>query len=329
MRRIPIEERNQIVGMLQAGLTISRRFGARRQTIRKIYEKFCTRGSVKDLPRSGRPPIFTPRQERIVKREFERDPFVAASEVAQNWGVSGHTVRRILRRYGIRSRRPYWGAILSSRHRRLRKIFADKTRTWRQEWTQVLFSDESRFSLHSSDRRIPVYRKKNERYMASNVRQYNRFQGKSLMVWGGISKNWRTPLVFLTGNVTSESYVGQILEPEVIPFMNAYPEVWIFQQDNAPAHSSVRTTRFLEENRVKTLPWPSMSPDLNPIEHLWDHLKRQLRKMRPEPKNLDKLRQTLQYLWTIYLQTKIARLIDSMPRRIEACRAKFGGHTHY
>ena len=73
--------------------------------------------------------------------------------------------------------------------------------------------------------------------MASNVRQYDRFQSKSLVVWVEFQKNWQTPLVFSTGNLTSESYVGQILEPPVIPFMNAYPGVWIFQQDNAPAHS--------------------------------------------------------------------------------------------
>ncbi len=142
---------------------------------------------------------------------------MAESEVVQKWGVSGHTVRRILRRYSIRSRRPCWGAILFDRHRPLRKIFAEKTRAWRQEWTHVLFSEENRFSLHSSERRIPVYRKKGERYMASNVRQYDRIQSKSLMVWGRISKNWRTPLVFLTETLTSESFVGRNLNQKLYP----------------------------------------------------------------------------------------------------------------
>ena len=71
------------------------------------------------------------------------------------------------------------------------------------------------------------------------------FSGREFDGLGEISKNLRTPLVFLTRNVTSESYAGQIREPEVIPVMIAYSEVWIFQQDNVPAHSSVRTTRFI------------------------------------------------------------------------------------
>ena len=73
--------------MLQAGLTlseISRRFGARRKTIREIYANICNSGSVKDLPRSGRPPILSSRQERLVEREFERVPFVAPSEITEN-----------------------------------------------------------------------------------------------------------------------------------------------------------------------------------------------------------------------------------------------------
>ncbi len=64
--------------------------------------------------------------------------------------------------------------------------------------------------------------------MASNVRQYDCFQGRNMIVRGGIFKNWRKPLVFLKGKVTSESYVGQIQEPELIPFMIAYLEMWIF-----------------------------------------------------------------------------------------------------
>ena len=54
---------------------------------------------------------------------------------------------------------------------------------------------------------------------------------------------------------------------------------YIFQQDNAPCHKALRITRFLNENNIKTLEWPSNSPDLNCIENLWSWLDTKLSKI--------------------------------------------------
>ena len=64
---------------------------------------------------------------------------------------------------------------------------------------------------------------------------------------------------------------------------------WVFQMDNYPKHTSKVVAKWLKDNKVKLLEWPSQSPDLNPIEHLWAELEKRVRARRPT--NLTQLHQ--------------------------------------
>ena len=98
------------------------------------------------------------------------------------------------------------------------------------------------------------------------------------MVWAGISYNYRTNLVFIEGPITAQRYIDEVLVPEVVPFLQSCPEVWIFQQENAALHSAEITNQCLAQNDIRTLHWPPTSPDLSSIEHVWDQLEQSLRK---------------------------------------------------
>ena len=115
----------------------------------------------------------------------------------------------------------------------------------------------------------------------------------------------------------------------MVPFLQAYPEVLYFQQDNAAPHSAAVTENFFANNQIRTLPWPPTSPDLSPIEHVWDQMKQSLRKMDPLPRNTQELKESLNYLWLTYPQNSIKTLIYSMPRRIRKCIKARGGPTKY
>ena len=77
------------------------------------------------------------------------------------------------------------------------------------------------------------------------------------------------------GGLNAQRYIVNILEPVVAPYINDN-NLTMFMQDNARPHTARVTTAFLNDNNIDVLPWPAQSPDMNPIEHVWDHIGRQV-----------------------------------------------------
>ncbi|GFU60675.1 transposable element Tcb2 transposase [Trichonephila clavipes] len=94
-------------------------------------------------------------------------------------------------------------------------------------------------------------------------------QRAHMMVWGAIAYNTRSPLALVRGTMIAQRYVHDILQPHVLPLMQRLPGA-IFQEDSARPHMANVSQDCLRT--VTTLPWPSRSPDLSPIAHIWDHL---------------------------------------------------------
>ncbi|GFV82814.1 DDE_3 domain-containing protein [Trichonephila clavipes] len=142
------------------------------------------------------------------------------------------------------------------------------------------------------------------------------------MVWGTIAYDSQSTLIVLRGTLTGQRYVGDILRPHVEPFLNGLTEA-IFQQDNARLHTARVVQDFLRD--FQTLPWPTRSPDLSPVVHVWDQLKRQM----PSCHSVHDLELAVQDLWAHLPQDSIECLINSMPDRVAAYIAAGGGPTRY
>ena len=108
------------------------------------------------------------------------------------------------------------------------------------------------------------------------------------MVWGCISHDCKLDLVTITGNLTGDQYIRDVLGPAVIPHFDDHPLATrpVFMDDNARPHRARAVTAFLQQEAVATLPWPAMSPDLNPLEHVWDLLGRRIQSLNSPVQNL-------------------------------------------
>lgn len=337
MPRLTQVQRERAIGMLHVGRSftdVARHFHVSISTVQRLWTRLRDTGSTNDRPRSGRPRVTTMGQDRHIRvlhlRDRRRAATVTATEVrgTHNDRISAQTVRNRLRAAGLTARRPYYGLPLSGARRHARLVWVNQHLRWpARMWRDILFTDESRFCLSRGDGRVRVWRRRGERFADCCVPQRDRWGGGSIMVWGGIHATGRTPLLVLQGNLNAQRYVDEVLRPEVVPYTRRHGLT--LQQDNATPHSARHTQEFLAAEGVNVLPWPAFSPDLSPIEHLWDIMERRVRSRDPHPQTLPALRMALQEAWDGIPQEVIARLVASMRRRCTAVREAHGGHTRY
>ncbi|GFX80625.1 transposable element Tcb2 transposase [Trichonephila clavipes] len=286
---------------------------------------------------SGRPRGTTPADDRYIVLQARRNRRQTAGEIARHTTqatgrpISRFTVARRLHGGGLFARRPVRCVPLTPAHRRRRSLWCREHRNWRDnEWGRVLFTDESRFSLSSDSHRILIWRERGSRNHPSNIIERDRYVGRGVLVWGGIMLGSRTDLhIFDAGSVNGTRYCNEILLPYVRLFRGAMGLQFLFMDDNAPCHRTVAAEQLLESEDIERMDWPARSPDLNPIEHVWDFLGRRLAARTLPPVTIRELRLALQDEWAAMPQQLIDTLILSMGKRCETCLAVREDHIPY
>lgn len=335
--RLSPEDFAAIVAILQHGnlrqQQVAQMYHVSQSVISRAWNRYQQTGSGNIRHGGGRQRATSRRQDRFVTITARRNRTFSASRIRAVTGVrvSLSTIRRRLHEAGLSARRRARHPQLNREHRVARRAWANDHSLWTvADWRNCLFTDESRYTLYHSDSRILTWRERGMRYLEQHMAPTVAFGGGSVMVWGGISLQSRTELIILNrATMNAQRYHDLVIQPIIVPFARQFGPHFIFVDDNARPHRARMINVALEHHGITRMQWPPRSPDCNPIEHVWDHLQRQIHARDHQPQNLEELANALTEEWQAMDQQFIRSLILSMPRRVQSVLRARGGPTKY
>lgn len=210
----------------------------------------------------------------------------ASLELA-NICVHESTVRKTLNKQGVYGRTPL---LTKNNIAACLKFAKEHIDTPQWYWQNVLWTDETKIELFVKNTQHYIWCKKGTAYHHENIIPAVKYGGGNIMMWACFAASGPGQLAIIEGKMNSQVY-QTILQDNVRMSVRQLKlcRSWVMQQDNDPKHRSKSTTEWLQKNKIHLLEWPSQSPDLNPIEMLWNDLKRAIHMRRP--KNMTELKQ--------------------------------------
>jgi transposase len=179
-------------------------------------------------------------------------------------------------------------------------------------WEKVIWSDETMICIQSNTpSKIWIHKNENEiiRVFKNPIK---------IHVWGCILKNHNLILHICDKTMNSDNYI-EILELKLLPILKKYKQTYtdnlLFQQDNASCHTSFKLLKYFSEKKIEVMFWPPCSPDLSPIENVWNLLKRSVGKI-----NVTNKKELINIIITkskMIRRSTINNIINSMNNRIE------------
>ena len=314
---------------------ISMKTGLKKST---IHENLAQKLPLTSANTTGRPKILSPKLKSLLVRHFESGRFMTSTEAKKYLTnnhdviVSNQTIRNELRSAGLKSYARPLKPRLKKIHRLQRLNFAKAMKNVEEGfWETVIFTDESKYNIYAPDGHLRVWRRPGIPTLNHHVRETVKFGGGNVMVWGAITYKGVGKLVFIEGKMNSVLFFDVLKEGfcETLRMNGMSSEEVYLQQDNDPKHVSKYTKNELDKAGIDVLPWASCSPDMNPIEHVWNDVDFRLRKRSIQPTNKHELMKAIEEKWMNTSPEYIKSLYNSMPTRINALYQAKGGFTKY
>ena len=323
--------RERIIRLYESGLrpaalvnTLEKEgFKVTKSGIYYVLKKYATTGMIYDLPRSGRPKALSENSHKQIDEWLRENNELTTTNILNNLrrqgiGISRSSVGRAVQRMGWSGKTTRYCQMIREANKQKRIDFCQHLLTTSENFRDIIFTDESMVQLKPTHRKC--YHKKG---------QPRCFRPKpkhpvKVFVWGGISSRGATDVVIFSGIMDAKLYI-RILSTGLIPFMQKYPTVsFRFQQDNDPKHTSRVAQDFFTGNGINWWRTPAESPDLNPIERVWSHLKLYLT-YEAKPQNKQELVDGIKEFWRTKLTlAQCRRYINHIHKVIPIIIAKEG-----
>ncbi len=296
--------------------------------------RWKTTGSTDDQKGRGRKRISSTREDRTLVRLSLSDRKRTSTDLRREWkdstGVeaSSSVVRRRLLENGLRGCKAKRKPLLSEKQRKARLAWAKTHRSWTAEqWAKVLFSDESTFTLQNHAGNNFVRRRPGEEFNPQCILPTVKHP-MSVMVWGCMSAAGVGRLKVVEGMMNANKYI-EVLTGVMLPSAREmFTGNWTFQDDNAPCHRAKKVKEWATSQQVDFLNWPAQSPDLNPIENLWQKIGLEISKRKPTNKR-ELIEKIIEAWYRVVTPEDTKKLVESMPRRCRAVIANKGWPTKY
>ncbi|KAI0996196.1 hypothetical protein K3495_g11984 [Podosphaera aphanis] len=271
----------------------------------------------------GRPCLLSEHGTRHVIRIISSGKANTAAEVAQNVrdmknrSISIDTVQRTLKKIGLKAVVKKKKPKLTAKQKKDRLDFAMAHRYWTtDDWKRVVWSDETKINRLQSDGRSWTWKRRGQVLLEREVEETLKFGGGHIMIRGCMLWEGTGNMCEIDGFMDQHLYT-EILEDDLLQTLVEYE------------HTSKKARQFLGDHSLAVLPWPANSPDLNPIEHLWNYIKKRLNDYPQPPNGILELWDRVQDEWAKIPAEECQNPIESLPERIYAVINAKGGHVKY